>query len=625
MASSARIDELKKKFDENPRRYFAPLANEYRKAGDLDQAIFICQAYLPQQPGHMSGHIVYAQTLFEMGRFDESKAAFGTALALDPENMIALRHLGDIARQAGDFNTAREWYQRVLEADPRNEEIGEVMASLKGEYARGVTSSAPAAEAPPADTSAPPGPPAAISYPPPPPRPAPIVSAPATPPADDDFAEEHELLDLDSMMIGETPLSTPSVPAVETTRDASDEPKSDAPSVAADDHAAFESDPLAIAANDFPPLELATDLHLGLVDDGTQSDVAPTDAAPLEGLRSYEPGVIAERDQIVESSFEMEPFYDDVLHGNLTAPAPQAAKPESAAPSEEATPDELSLSESLSLEKEEDPFREKEGDAFRAEAGDLTFTPAEPAPATREPTPSVGAEIFVTETMAELYLQQGHLDSALDIYRKLLEQRPNDASLIERVRHVENQLFGPPEAPAAQAADLEMAPFVSLDIGLTETGPTIREFLTALIGRRAARGSDTNGAGEPHATPDQFTSRHTLPGSIDALFPQGDASTNDSNAATALGEAFGMSDIDADLTGEVAHQESTEAPTDRVPSGSTPSASQAAAEGFSFDQFFAGEANAAPPKPSSEMGGPPVESPEDIAQFNAWLNGLKKT
>ena len=39
MATSARLDELKKKFDENPRRYFAPLANEYRKLGELTQAI----------------------------------------------------------------------------------------------------------------------------------------------------------------------------------------------------------------------------------------------------------------------------------------------------------------------------------------------------------------------------------------------------------------------------------------------------------------------------------------------------------------------------------------------------------------------------------------------------------
>src|SRR5262245_294759 len=130
MASSARIDELRKKFDENPRRYFAPLANEYRKAGDLDQAIFICREYLPQQPGHMSGHIVYGQALYEQNRFEESRHVFETALSLDPENLIALRHLGDIARQGGDSRAARGWYQRVLEADPRNEEIAQLMMSL---------------------------------------------------------------------------------------------------------------------------------------------------------------------------------------------------------------------------------------------------------------------------------------------------------------------------------------------------------------------------------------------------------------------------------------------------------------------------------------------------------------
>src|SRR3954463_7900705 len=130
MASSARIDELKKKFDENPRRYFAPLANEFRKGGDLDQAILICEEFLPQQPGHMSGHIVYGQALFENGRLDESRTVFETALSLDPENLIALRHLGDIARQGGDTKGARTWYQRVLEADPRNEEIAQLMMSL---------------------------------------------------------------------------------------------------------------------------------------------------------------------------------------------------------------------------------------------------------------------------------------------------------------------------------------------------------------------------------------------------------------------------------------------------------------------------------------------------------------
>src|SRR5512132_1530131 len=112
MASSARIEELQKKFEENPRRYFAPLANEYRKAGQIDQAIAICREYLPQQPGHMSGHIVYGQALYESRQYEESKAVFETALSLDPENLIALRHLGDIALIIGDADGARGWYRR---------------------------------------------------------------------------------------------------------------------------------------------------------------------------------------------------------------------------------------------------------------------------------------------------------------------------------------------------------------------------------------------------------------------------------------------------------------------------------------------------------------------------------
>src|SRR5690349_15392691 len=146
MAGSSRIDELRKKFDENPRRYFAPLANEYRKLGDFDQAIFICQEFLPQQPGHMSGHIVYGQALFEGGRHEEARTVFETALTLDPENLIALRHLGDIARAFGDLVSARGWYQRVLDADPRNDEIAEILQNLGGAL--------PGVESPPARDTA---------------------------------------------------------------------------------------------------------------------------------------------------------------------------------------------------------------------------------------------------------------------------------------------------------------------------------------------------------------------------------------------------------------------------------------------------------------------------------------
>ena len=588
MASSARIDELKKKFDENPRRYFAPLANEYRKVGDLDQALFICEAYLPQQPGHMSGHIVYAQTLFEIGRFDDAKTAFGTALALDPENLIALRHLGDIARQAGDLVTARDWYQRVLEADPRNEEIVEVMSSLNKVTSSGAASAA-APDAPTVTETSPHAkwtPPVSAA----PPMRAPAPAAPA-PPARDDFAEDDDLLDLDSMMIGETPLSTPAVPS---------------PAAPAAADASFESDPLAIAANEPPMIELATDMHLGLVDDGTQSDVAPaTDAQPLEGLRSFEAGILPERAEIVDSSLEMEPFYD-ILHGDASPRHEPAAEPV-------ASSQEDASAASVSSETTETV----EAAPPHADADERVATPAMSSPPALEPPPPVAGEIFVTETMAELYLQQGHLDSALDIYRKLLEQRPHDALLLERVRSVEERVFGRSATPA-----IDTEAFESVDVALSadiDSGPTIREFLSALIGR-GARGSQTNGSGEGRST--QTTPRHTLPGSIDAMFPHADSSSGDSSAATALGEAFGMEDFGAGSPDDAAPPADG---NDPVASGKTPPLSQAASEGFSFDQFFAGDANVAPPKPSTGAGAPPVESADDVAQFNAWLNGLKKT
>ena len=107
MSAATRIDELKKRYDENPRRFFAPLANEYRKSGDLEMAITLCQQHLADQPGNMNGQVVYGQALYEAGRFDEAKATFETALTLDPENLIALRHLGDIACTNGANEKAR--------------------------------------------------------------------------------------------------------------------------------------------------------------------------------------------------------------------------------------------------------------------------------------------------------------------------------------------------------------------------------------------------------------------------------------------------------------------------------------------------------------------------------------
>src|SRR5690606_20813995 len=132
MADNSRIEDLRKRYHENPRRFFAPLANEYRKSGFLDRALLLCQKHVPEQPENMNGLAVHGQTLFEMRQPEAARDPFEQALKLDPESLIPRRHRGDIARGLGDGPTAKGWYEKVLELDRRNDEVLDLMAQLSG-------------------------------------------------------------------------------------------------------------------------------------------------------------------------------------------------------------------------------------------------------------------------------------------------------------------------------------------------------------------------------------------------------------------------------------------------------------------------------------------------------------
>ena len=151
MDGTNRIDELEQKFIENPRRYFAALANEYRKAGNPHQAIAICRAHLGQLPGHMSGQIVYGQALFEAGEYDQAQTVFENALAMDRENLVALRHLGDLALRKGETAAARQWYAKILEIDPKDAAV----ISLVNEIDSAAEAQTSTTDAEPASTTTP--------------------------------------------------------------------------------------------------------------------------------------------------------------------------------------------------------------------------------------------------------------------------------------------------------------------------------------------------------------------------------------------------------------------------------------------------------------------------------------
>jgi hypothetical protein len=121
---------------------------------------------------------------------------------------------------------------------------------------------------------------------------------------------------------------------------------------------------------------------------------------------------------------------------------------------------------------------------------------------------------FVTETMAQLYLEQGHRADALDIYRQLVAARPDDSALRARLEAVEQATQGRPAGPDALAPEspplVEAPPYEAPSSSkFSMGGPTIRDVLRGLFG---VNNQSANGDGALPGQPGGEV------GSIDILF-----------------------------------------------------------------------------------------------------------
>jgi len=80
--------------------------------------------------------------------------------------------------------------------------------------------------------------------------------------------------------------------------------------------------------------------------------------------------------------------------------------------------------------------------------------PAFPLPVT---VPAASSEDPLTETMAEVYLSQGHLEEALSVYENVLKREPGRADLRQKVAEVRARL-ALPEMPSAPPEPAPRAP-----------------------------------------------------------------------------------------------------------------------------------------------------------------------
>ena len=98
--------------------YWTARAAKYFYEGQYSRAVVLCKENLPHHTSLVSAHLIYARALYHAGQLDSAAEQLFAVLALDTDNIVALKYLGDLNYRRGDEFTAMSYYLRILELDP---------------------------------------------------------------------------------------------------------------------------------------------------------------------------------------------------------------------------------------------------------------------------------------------------------------------------------------------------------------------------------------------------------------------------------------------------------------------------------------------------------------------------
>ena len=549
MAYASEIEKLEARYRENPKgRNFAPLADAYRKAGLIDNAIDLCQAGLEHHPDYVSGYIVLGRCLVDKKDDAAAENVFRRVLDLDPENILALKVLAEVSERNERFDHAMEWLNRLLLADPMNGEAADGLSRVRGK--------------------------AAVS----PTQPTPVIPKPGSAPAPEPVAEAPLQVEHEELEIGVSGDAGPKPPRLSI--DHMEGPFSaglaDAPT------ASLEKPDFVLERTSEPPATSsdATE-EVESYDGSIDFKRVAAEAAIPEGIQFDEP-VAAEEvpDLMVEGLARTQ------YEGSGIFKVDNSLPPEPAAP-EPTTDLPLILPDDVEPPTHAEPLPPLQltDDDVAGETGGLSQ-----------------AEPLLTETMAELYLRQGHHEEALRVYEALAAQRPQDERLQEKVA----QLVTPKPRQSG-------------------SGQSAAAFLKGILNARP---------GAPAPPPLKLTA--PLPAPTPApvaegkLPPPGDGQPDPPAPGTPTRPAADAISLDS-VFGDEGGRGSVPALSEPV--SEKASKLPAASGGFSFDDFFGTSAapaqgsgkgsasNSRPSRPSGRSRSP--EQEEDLDQFQAWLKSLK--
>jgi tetratricopeptide (TPR) repeat protein len=130
MADLPRIETLRRRVESDPASFaFAPLAEEYRKAGLLKDAIEICRVGLARHPAYVSARATLGRALLEAGDVEAARGELEKVLKTAPENLTALKGLAAIHLRSGEVPQAVARLRLALSLSPADRDLHDWLAT----------------------------------------------------------------------------------------------------------------------------------------------------------------------------------------------------------------------------------------------------------------------------------------------------------------------------------------------------------------------------------------------------------------------------------------------------------------------------------------------------------------
>ena len=129
---TSEIAKLTERISKDPKsKLFVPLAEEYKKAGDIERSIHVLMEGLKNNPGYVTARSFLGRLLFEKGDMAGAQKEFEEVAKSIPDNLMAQHKLGDLYVLQSRPTDALKHYKIALSLNPGDEQMAELVSDIE--------------------------------------------------------------------------------------------------------------------------------------------------------------------------------------------------------------------------------------------------------------------------------------------------------------------------------------------------------------------------------------------------------------------------------------------------------------------------------------------------------------